>query len=131
MTILEIRQIFDQSLDLSPGESITIHCDDSKEQNYIRVSLYRERTKFNEANPTKRANLQISRATDGKTPTITIAVSKDISAKLITKKTTNGNLEMITLDTLKVKEESENNRIKELMLADGYTEEEIISLLSK
>jgi hypothetical protein len=131
MTLQEIRALFDQALQLSPGESIHIPCDDHKEQNYIRISLYRERTAYDKRNPDTRSNLQISRTSEEGLPTVTISKPRLGKEKAIFKRAAAG-IELLTLSHLLPREKTtqEDQRIRNLMQADGYSEEEITTILS-
>lgn len=116
----DLKDLFQQALNLKLDESIVIPCRDFRETERTRNAFYRELNAMRRISPDLAEEIRISRIMKNKYFAVSLSrVQREaLSAFLITE---DGRIEQIER---KVKEE-DLERIERLMREDGYSEEDI------
>lgn len=106
---------------LPDGETLSIDCENSSQLDRIRMALYRQRSKLEKIAPELATTITISkRVKDG---SYSIVIGKDVESIELFTFDQAGNKQPLTLETKDAG--IKNDRIRQLMLKEGKSEEEI------
>ena len=119
------KALFDQAISLQKGDKMLIPCENKREQESVRVSLYHLRSLLSRSNRTLANELFIYRANIEGKLFVTIEHSKGSSGAIIIHK--DGSISEANIEV----ETSELARIIGLMLSDGLRTKEILENLSE
>ena len=118
------NKLFDDSLGLQPGASIRISCVSRADQDSTRAQLYRVRRNFEKSHST--SGVIIQRVTDDRGFAIIISLPAEPVIEHIGE---NGEATQLSFTQPHHSVATEQGRVAQLMRSDGYSEEDIASML--